>query len=301
MRRLASATLALWVAIASPVASPVWAVEIETATGNVDVATPGKVAVFDIPAIDTLDRLGVEIAGVPDNLYLPELKHVADKAQVVGTLFEPNLEALSALGPDLIIVGGRSSTQLAAASRVAPSIDMTLYGVDLVPQARDRLSAYGKLFGKEQKAAALTEELNHAIAQARAAVAGKGKALIIMTSGPKVTAYGADSRFGWLHRELALPAAVEAGPAAEHGEPVSFEFIREANPDWLIVLDRAAAIGSGEQAAAATLDNELVAQTTAWRKAQIVYLPSADFYIAAGGLGATVRVLDSVTKAFSTK
>ena len=57
----------------------------------------------------------------------------------------------------------------------------------------------------------------------------------------------------------------------------------------------AAAIGSGDQGARATLDNELVAATTAWRTGQVVYLPAADFYIAAGGASATVRVLDAIT------
>jgi iron complex transport system substrate-binding protein len=80
---------------------------------------------------------------------------------------------------------------------------------------------------------------------------------------------------------------------------VSFEFIREANPDWLLVLDRAAAVGSNEQAARVTLDNELVAETTAWKKGQVVYLPAPDFYIAAGGVQSLERVLATVTEAFS--
>lgn len=297
MRRLTTVLAAALLAVSLGAAR---AVEIETALGPVEIAaTPRRIAVFDIAAIDTLDRLGVEIAGVPDNLFLKELAHVVGSATVVGSLFEPDLEALSALAPDLVIVGGRSSTQREAADRVAPTIDMTLYGVDLIEQARSRVAAYGALFGREQAAADLLAELDQAIERTREAVAGKGNALIVMTSGPKISAYGAQSRFGWLHRELDLPAAIEAGEAANHGEAVSFEFVREANPDWLIVLDRAAAIGSGEENARATLDNELVAATTAWQKGQVVYLPAADFYIAAGGVSATIRVLGAITQAFS--
>jgi iron complex transport system substrate-binding protein len=294
------AAAAFFAAIFAGFASAAGAMEIDTAKGPVEIAErPERIAVFDIAAIDTLDGLGVEIAGVPDNLYIDALRHVDDGAETVGTLFEPDLEALSALAPDLVIVGGRSSTQLDSVSRVAPTVDMTLFGDDLIAEARARVTTYGELFGKQDEAAGLLAELDGALASAREAVAGKGKALILMTSGTKVTAYGVASRFGWLHRELGLPPAVEAIEVANHGEAISFEFIREVNPDWLIVLDRAAAIGSGEQNARATLDNELVAATTAWQKDQVVYLPAADFYIAAGGVASTMRVLDAITRAFS--
>jgi iron complex transport system substrate-binding protein len=279
---------------------PAEAVEIQTATGPVTVeATPGRVAVFDIAALDTIDRLGIRPAGVPENLYLPELAHLKEGAAVVGDIFEPDLEALSALQPDLIIVGGRSSPQAHAAARVAPTIDMTMDGDDLLAQAKERLAAYGALFGREEEAAAALQELEEAVEAARRAVAGRGTALIVMTNGPKVTAYGTGSRFGWVHEALGLEPAVEDVQAATHGEAISFEFIREADPDWLIVLDRAAAIGSADQNARATLDNELVAETTAWREGQVIYMPAPDFYIAAGGIQATTRVLRTIADAFA--
>lgn len=276
------------------------AAEINTARGKVDIPEqPQRVAIFDLAALDTLDRLGIKPAGVPKNLYLLQLEHLKANAEPVGDIFEPDLEALSSLGPDLIILGGRSSPKLASTSQVATSIDMTMDGDDLVDQAKLRLADYGTLFGKESEAKAIAKELDGEIQTTRAAVAGKGNALIIMTNGPKVTAYGAGSRFGWVHATLSLPSAVNAMEAATHGEAVSFEFIHKANPDWLFVVDRAAAIGSGEQGARATLDNELVAATTAWRKGQVVYLPSADSYIAAGGIQATQRVLATIREAFS--
>ncbi len=276
------------------------AADIDTAKGTVTIdAAPAKIAVFDIAAIDTLASLGVKIDGLPSNLYLPELAHLKDGSAVVGDIFEPNLEALSELQPDLIIVGGRSSTQVEAASQVAPTIDMTMDGDDLLLQAKTRLAAYGELFGKTAEAEVQTKALDAVVDKARAAVSGKGKALIIMTNGPKVTAYGSGSRFGWVHSALNLPPAVPDVETATHGEAVSFEFIANANPDWLLVLDRAAAIGAEDQNAKATLDNELVASTTAWKKGQVIYLPAGDFYIAAGGVQAMSRVFTAITKAYA--
>ena len=176
---------------------------------------------------------------------------------------------------------------------------MTMTGDDLVDQAKLRLADYGALFGKAKEAQVAAVRLDGQIEAARKAVSGKGKALIVMTNGPKITAYGPGSRFGWVHATLSLPPAVAEMENATHGEAVSFEFIHKANPDWLLVVDRAAAIGSGEQGARATLDNELVASTTAWKKGQVIYLPAADFYIAAGGIQSTGRVLSSIQEAFS--
>ena len=276
------------------------AMDVATARGTVAIdGTPQTIAVFDVAAIDTLDRLGIRPAGVPDKLYVPELEATKDGATVVGTLFEPDLEALSALAPDLVIVGSRSASKADMTAKVAPTIDMTIDGGDLFDKAKQRLATYGALFGKTAEAGAIAGELDAKLAAAKAAVAGKGKALIVMTNGPKVSTYGPGSRFGWVHAALDLPPAIAEIETATHGEAVSFEFIRQANPDWLLVLDRAAAVGSNEQAAKLTLDNELVAETTAWKKGQVVYLPAPDFYIAAGGVQAMERVLATITEGFS--
>ncbi|GBD50479.1 siderophore ABC transporter substrate-binding protein [Methylopila sp. Yamaguchi] len=278
---------------------PASAVEIMTASGPVDVATPLKrVAVYDLSALDTLDRLGVVPAGVPEKLYAPALEPIAAKAAHVGTLFEPDLEALSALKPDLVIVGGRSSPRAEATRKVAPTIDMTMTGGDLVGEAKARLAAYGTLFGRETEAAAAKAELEAAEQAARAAAQGKGTGLILMTTGPKISVFGPGTRFGWVHEALGLPAAIKQVKAGFHGEAASFELIAQANPDWLIVVDRAVAIGAPGATARATLDNELVAGTTAWKKGQVIYLPPADFYVAGGGVQALTRTFKAMTAAF---
>lgn len=275
------------------------AIEIQTATGpEMFTVVPQKIAVFDISAIDTLDALGIRLDGVPNKLFLNTLEGNLDGTAQVGTLFEPDLEVLNELGPDLIIVGGRSSTQIEQTGRVARSIDMTIWGDDLIGQARQRIKDYGRLFNVTANADALIATLDEKIEHARTAVDGKGNALIVMTNGPKISVYGPKSRFGWVHSVLSIPSAAPIIDAGTHGDAVSFEFVAKVNPDWLIVVDRAAAIGSGEQNARATLDNELIHQTTAWKNGQVIYVPSANIYIAAGGARATMNVLDAVAEGF---
>ncbi|MDR7123963.1 siderophore ABC transporter substrate-binding protein [Pseudotabrizicola sp. 4114] len=271
-------------------------VTILTAQGEVSVpAGPAKIAVFDIAAIDTLTALGVTPDGTPDKLYVDYLSDVP--VNPMGTLFEPDLEALAGLAPDLIIVGGRSSTQVDALSPIAPTIDMTIWE-DIPTEARQRIEAYGTLFGKTEQAAELLASYDATLTAAKAAVAGKGTALILQTNGPKVSAYGKGSRFGWLHTALDLPEAYANLNPDTHGDAVSFEFIAQANPDWLIVVDRAAAIGE-TASAQATLDNPLVAGTTAGQKGQILYLSSGPVYIAGGGYTSITTTLSELTAAFS--
>lgn len=290
---LVTAALAATAALADPVI-------VETARGPVEVAAqPERVVVFDVAALDTIAALGVQPAGVPEKVFVPYLDDVAAKAETVGTLFEPDFEAVAALEPDLIVIGGRSAAQHDALAAIAPVIDMTIGDDTLLADGRARIAAYGALFGKADEAAALEAALDDEIAVAKAAVAGKGNALIVLTNGPKVSAYGPGSRFGWVHAALDLPPAVADVTAATHGEAISFEFIARANPDWLLVVDRAAAIGAEGAPALETLDNPLVAGTTAWRRGQVVRLDAAPIYVAGGGVRSMAGTLGEIRAAFA--
>lgn len=271
-------------------------VTITTAQGEVTLpALPEKVVAYDVAAIDTLLSLGVPLAGVPDNLYLADLD--AGDAVTVGTLFEPDLEALAGLAPGLIVVGGRSVTQLEPVSQIAPAIDMTI-GPDLIAEAEARIDAYGTLFGKTEEAAALITSLDEKLAALKSAAEGKGTALMVMTNGPKMAAYGPGSRFGWLHDQTGMaPAIANLSNEETHGNVLTHEAIAEANPDWLFVLDRGAAVGEEGASAEQTLKSPLVEGTNAWKNGNVVYLPAAELYIGGGGWGSLVKVVDTLTEA----
>ena len=266
---------------------------IDTATGAVDVpARPATVAVFDIAALDSLDALGVAPQGTVSKVYVDYLS--TEGAATVGTLFEPDYEALAALGPDLIIAGGRSAKVVPDLAKIAPTIDMTIWD-DTVGEGLARLMAYGEIFGQQEAAAALVAEFEAKLATLKDTAATSGTALIVMTNGPKVSAFGSGGRFGWLHDATGLPEAVEAVEQTTHGEAISFEFIREANPDVLIVLDRLAAIGEAGDSAAVTLDNALVRDTNAWKNGKVIYLDASPFYIAGGGIQSMIGTVDDLT------
>lgn len=295
MRRLFLSGL-ITAALAAPAAAEI---TIPTAQGDVTLqGAPQTVAVFDMAALDSLLALGVQPAGTIENVTVAALREGTRDAARVGTLFEPDLEALAGLAPDLIVVGGRSAAQLAAVSQVAPAIDMT-FGPDLLAEARARIDSYGAVFEKEAEAAALNASLDAQLAALREAAAGQGRALIVLTNGTRMSAYGKGSRFSWIFDAAGLEEAAPGLDDATHGQAITHEFIAEANPDWLFVVDRGAAIGEDGQGAEATLRSGLVEGTTAWSEGQVVYLDPAAAYISAGGYQAMSRLMGQLTEALS--
>ena len=135
------------------------------------------------------------------------------------------------------------------------------------------------------------------MSETSAVAEGRGDALIVLTNGGKVSAYGAGSRFGWIHSALGIEEAYPDLDAETHGEAVSFEFIAEVDPEWIFVVDRGAAIGQEGEAASATLDNPLVAGTQAGRNGQIVYLDSAPLYLAGGGPRSLMGTMEEIRTA----
>ncbi len=282
-------------------ASPAHALIVSHAQGETEIVdNPQTVLVFDLASLDTLDALGVNVQGVPGGAMPAYLEQYQDdQVARVGTLFEPDYEAVNAAQPDLIIVGGRSAAKFADLARIAPTIDMTVDRTDFVASARRNVETLAEIFGKESEAEAKLAELDEAVEGLRAASAEAGTVLVILTTGGRMSAHGPGSRFGVIYDEYGLQPAVEGLDTGNHGQPISNEFILETNPDWLFVVDRDAAIGREGQAAARMLDNELVAQTTAWANEQVIYLDPVHWYLVGGGLTAMQSSIEQITQALS--
>ncbi len=281
-------------------------VTIHHAQGDTVLPTaPKKVLVLDMPSLDTLTALGVDVTGVPGSALPSYLSRYSDpKYLKVGTLFEPDYEAINAAQADLVIVGGRSRAKYGDVSKITPAIDMSVDGKQFIPSVKANILKLGEIFGKQDEARKLDATLDEKIAALKAVAPHSGSALILITNAGKVGAYGPTSRLGWLHTEIGFqPVKGKIDDRFHGGDIVSFEYILEKNPDWLFVVDRDAAIGRGVEGKAArqVLDNELVRQTTAWKKGQVVYLDPQAAYIVSSGYTALSTLLDQVYAAVSAK
>ncbi|HIC2068375.1 TPA: siderophore ABC transporter substrate-binding protein [Raoultella ornithinolytica] len=264
---------------------------------------PKVVATLDIASLDTLSAIGVDVAGVPSPLYVPYLAKFGDsKYHKVGSLFEPDYEALNALSPNLIIVGGRSAPKYAQLAKLAPTIDMSPDQKHRVDSTIGHAQIFGQIFGKEVEVAQRVSKLRQSVAILRAHTANIGNGLLIMTSGGRISALGPDSWFGTLYNDFGVrPAVTKLVSQGPHGQIVSSEFILQTDPDWLFVIDRDAAIGQTGASAKQLLDNELVRQTRAWKAGHVVYLDPVTWYIVGDGLSALQMMVDEVTRAVTTR
>ncbi|WP_040569348.1 siderophore ABC transporter substrate-binding protein [Microbacterium yannicii] len=277
--------------------------DLEVDRESVEVAAgPTSVVTFDIATLDTLDAIGAgdAVVGIPDVVLPDYLSDYADLPKV-GTLFEPDFEAVAELEPELIVTAARSTGQYDELSEIATTIDLTgAYAGTFDPSAGlERAAQLGEIFGKEDEVAEATAEIDDLVATLQDEA--DGTALVLSVSGGEFGAFGEGSRFGYFFDELGWTPAVVAAelPGAEgspHGDTVTNEFILTANPDWIFAFDRGAATGEGSSAEE-TLDNELVAQTTAAQEDHIVYLPASELYIVINGLTAIENVLTSVHEA----
>jgi len=275
-------------------------VVVKHASGETTLpSAPKKIAVYDLASLDTLDALGVTVAAVPGGAKPAYLaKFSGDSYAKVGTLFEPDYEALSALAPDLIIVAGRSRAKFPDLAKLAPTIDLTVDAAAPYDSAREHVALLGRIFGKEAQAKALLDKLDTATTTLKGKAANAGKGLLVLTVGNRMSAYGVGSRFGMLHAAFGIVPAVTDLKVGTHGQPVTFEFIQKTNPDWLFVIDRDAALGKPGNAAK-MLDNDIVGQTTAWKKKQVVYLDPANWYLVGGGIQALQASVDQIGQAFA--
>lgn len=275
------------------------AAEVETVRGAAQVPEQvNSLAVYDIAALDSLKALGIQPKGVIKDVYVDYLADMPKKAEVnIGTIKDPDLEALNGMRPDLIVIGGRMAPNYDVLSKVGPTLDMTLNSKEAFKQGFDRITAYGKIFKKEEAAATLIANLESALKQTQEAVKGKGNALMIMVNGPKIASFGAESRFGYLFNEIGIEPADLNKNDATHGQPVSFEFIQKLNPDWVIVMDRTSAINAKGENAKVVLDNALLKNTTAFSKNQVIYL-DASSYLSSGGYQQLMSELELLTQAF---
>jgi len=127
-----------------------------------------------------------------------------------------------------------------------------------------------------------------------------GTAMMLMVNGGKINAYSPGSRFGFIFDVLGFKPSTTFAATGQHGNTVSPEFIMEANPDWLFVLDRDNAIGNKKEGASANqvLDNPLVRRTNAWKNQHVVYLDSGSLYIA-GGIQSYGNLMNQIKQVLS--
>lgn len=275
-------------------------ITVEHKQGSTEIAAaPEKIVVLDYSALDYLDTLGYgdKVVGVPTAKAAPNVADNYKDVKQVGSLKEPDMEAIAGLEPDLILLGGRNAKTYPDMSKIAPTIDLTFDYENAVADTENNAATVGKIFGVEDEAKAKFADIKSKMDEVKKKVTDANvNALIVMTNGGELSAYGETSRFALIH-QLGFKPAAEVKMDGRHGEAISFEYVANADPDYIFVIDRDAATGSDGNTAKATLDNDLIKGTKAAKNDKIIYLDSSDWYLVGSGLTTFGNMVDAVGNA----
>ena len=255
---------------------------------------PERVVVFDIPTLDTMEALGIDnVVGVPTSTYPENLsKFDSDEYTKVGTVKEVDLEAIKSADPDLIIIGGRQADYYDQLKEIAPTISVSKDNTDYVGSVKENINLIGELFEVEEKATEAFVKVEERLNEVKELVDGK-EALTVMVNEGNLSVYSDKSRFALINQGLGFVNADETIEDSTHGQKVTFEYLAEQNPEYLIVLDRGAATG-GESTAESVLDNDLVKSMDAYKNGKIIYLDAYTWYINDGGLNSINIMIDDI-------
>lgn len=257
---------------------------------------PETVVVFDMGALDTLDKLGVNVTALPQSnvpTYLEKYK--GSQYKNAGALTEPDFEAVAALNPDLIIISARQSASYEEFTKIGPTLFVGLDYNNFMESFAANVKMLGEIFGKEVEAEKHLADIQSAVKNLHEkASANNVEGLIVLTTGGKVSAYGPGSRFGMIHDEFGVTPVDTNIEVSTHGMSISFEYIAQMNPDYLFVVDRDAVVSGGGASAKEVIENELVKNTNAYKNGNIVYLDPSYWYLAGGGLISVAEMVKEI-------
>ncbi len=293
-----STILALSIACALLIASVAFAqtIVIDHELGTTEVAkNPKRVVVFDFGALDSLDKLGIDVIATAKQNLPPYLaKYRSEQYANVGSLTEPDFEAINELKPDLILISGRQSTHYPELSRIAPTVYVGVNTSDYVGSFKKNMATLGAIFGKEEAVSQALAEIDAAIADVRERALGN-TALIALVTGGKANTYGPGSRFGFVYDVLGFTPVDQNIVSSTHGQNISWEYFLVYDPDYILVIDRDAAVGSdGASPAKQVVENALVKETKAYKNGRIAYLDPYYWYLSGGGLTSFAKMIEDI-------
>lgn len=271
-------------------------VTIEHELGETEVEkNPEKVVVFDFGTLDSLDKLDIDVTGVPQNNMPSYLeKYEDDQYENVGSLKEPDFEKIAEIDPDVILISGRQSDLYEQLEELAPTIYLGVDTSRYMDSFEENAQKIGDIFDKESEVDTALEDINEKIDMVQEDAEETGKnGLITLANDDKISAYGPESRFGLIHDVFGVPAVDDGIEVSTHGQNVSFEYVVEQDPDLLYVIDRSAAIGEGS-AAEQVVENDLMEDTKAMQNDDIYYLDPDYWYLSGGGLQSVSEMIDEI-------
>ena len=262
---------------------------------------PKRVVVMDIGVLDSLDYLDIH----PEMLatcssYLPKyIDKYKDNTVDIGQMKNVDIEKINATKPDLIIISGRQSSYYKQLSEIAPTIDLSIDNNDYLVSFENKMRILGEIFDKEDMVTNRLFGIKSKIDTIRTDSRNKNKyGLLVLTTGNSLHAYGPGMRYSFVFDVFGLQTVVNKDrnedTKSPGGKTISYEYILETNPDYIMVIDRDFSVNLGESAKR-LFDNDLIKKTKAYQTNNIYYLDSDIWYLSGGGLESIDIMMDDIS------
>lgn len=301
MNYLSSLSKALFVVVALSIHVSVWAanITVEHIRGTTQVKQlPQRVVVVGgHGSLDVLNRLGIEPVGVVTQM-LPEYLKKYSAAAPVGSMKEVDFEKIFTLNPDLIIAESRVIESYPMLSKIAATVMYTVDNTNYWADTQKNWRMLGEIFNKGNEVETIITQTQSQLDEIKKQVSDKNlTTLALMNNGNNVSMFGDKSRFAVVFDEFGFKQARTSETQNPHGNLISFEFIADAQPDVIFVLDREAAIGMSSGKAQSLFDNVLIKSTPAYQHNRIIYLDSNAWYLTIAGMDATQTMINDMASA----
>lgn len=266
---------------------------------------PQRVAVLDMNEADFLDQLNVPIMGMPKD-YVPHfLEKYKKDAQIqdLGAIVQPNMERIYALKPDLILMTPLHVNQYQELSKIAPTVhyDINFNNSESnhIGLVKDHMMTLGKIFNKEDLARQKVSELDEQVKQVQTVTANRPeRALVVLHNNGAFSNFGIQSRYGFIFNAFGVKPASSVVDTSLHGQPISSEFIKKADPDILYIVDRTAVMEHRSNINAASVENPLLRQTKAWKNGRVIFVDADAWYTTAASPTSLKIVIEDVKKGY---
>ena len=255
--------------------------------------------------LDFLDQLDVPVAGMPKDFiphFLAKYKNTP-AVQDTGAIVQPNLERVYEARPDLILITSLQANHYKELSEIAPTIhfdvDYRDSRVNHIRVIKDHLMTLGQIFGKTALARQKIAELDTKVEEAKRIIQDRPeRALIVLHNNGAFSSFGVQSRYGFVFNALGVTPASPAAETGLHGQPISSEFIQQANPDIIYIVDRTAVMEHRPVMDAASMSNPLLRETNAWKNGRVVFADAEAWYVTAASANSLKIIIDDVIKGY---
>ncbi len=270
---------------------------------------PQRVVALDNRSFELLDSWGVKPVAAARALVPDTIPGIADDEDIVdiGNHREPDLEALVAAEPDVIISGQRFTSYDEEMQKLVPDAVLLNFepreGEDFDKELIRQTLDLGEVFGKQVEAEQAVEDFTKAVQRVRSAYNPDQTVMATIVSGGEIgyVAPGVGRTWGPLFDLIGLTPALEVDNSSDdhQGDDISVEAIASANPDWMLVLDRDAGTKSAEDSpeALAVISDSAPLQNVAAVQQDHVYIAPKDTYTNESILTYT-KILNDMADAF---